>query len=442
MKKTTLLIVLASLLATSCLKDGFNDFNALQHGMTFHGTVNPVLGVPIGTGSVTIYDMLQMVQISYATMEVDSRGIITITYDTAASWHIDLENSKKEGPATKSDIVHVAHNSIEGSVAIDLFENLTFLDTVDIEVDSLLVYLKAYIKADADDSAIHAMEAYHVHVYYDQLYIDVLGHDNSLHRVYPGPNDPQDSIPIDSLIAGQYITLFNNTDISEAINHRPKEIRYGVRMNIAFEAAFFSMNLTENEFVADSIGVKGVDISGNVKVRFPVSAYLNNLRYNTDIAFTPSFRLGDLQIDSSMLYIDCQNGIPLSLLVRAQFVDENDQVLCDILDPVETVVQGAEVELNPNTNLYTSVAPKETLIQIPVTQTVFDALLQTRKIRVGAGLNTSPTGNALRKRVSIQASDKLDLRVWAKLHPTYDIDFDLGGSGNDTTSNNGKGGVK
>ena len=449
MKKTTLLIVLASLLATSCLKDGFKDFDALQHGMTFHGTVNPVLGVPIGTGSVTIYDMLQMVQISYATMEVDSRGIITITYDTAASWFIDLQSAKKEKAVNKGatkdpTIVHVARNSIEGSVAIDLFENLTFLDTVDIEIDSLLVYLKAYIKADADDSAIHAMENYHVHVYYDQLYIDVLGQDNSLHRVYPGPNDSQDSIPIDSLIAGQYLTFFNNTDISEAINHRPKEIRYGARMNIAFEAAFFAMNLSENEFVADSIGVRGVNISGNVKVRFPVSAYLNNLRYNTDIAFTPSFRLGDLKIDSSMLYIDCQNGIPLSLLVRAQFVDVNDQVLCDILDPVETVVEGANVELNPNTNLYTSVAPKETLIQIPITQTVFDALLQTRKIRIGAGLNTSPTGNALRKRVSIQATDKLDLRVWAKLHPTYDIDFDLGGSGNgsDTTSNNGKGGVK
>lgn len=428
MKKTLFLIALASLMATSCLKDGFNDFEALRHEMNVSGTVSPTLGVPIGTGSATIFDMLKMVQISYANLEVDDRGIITIAYDTTASFHVDLENSKKGSGRKDGDIVHVARNEISGSVAVDLFDNLTILDEADIEVDSLLVKLDAFVKAQADAEAIQAMQNYHVHVYYDNLTISVLGHDNVLYPVYPGAYDTGDSIPIENLIAGENIRLFNNTDISLAINKRPKEIRYSARMNIAFEAAFFGAGITENEFVADSIGVKSVDIDADVKVLFPVSAYLNNLQYQTDINFTPSFHLDDLVIDSSMLYLDCQNGIPLSLLMRAQFVDENDQVLCDVFDPAQTEVAGADVELNPATNLYTSTGPKETLIQIPVTKTVFDHLLNTRKIRITAGLNTTPTNNPVRNRVSIQASDLLQLRVWAKLHPTYELNLDLNGN--------------
>lgn len=441
MKKLSIFLVLASLMMTSCLKDGFNDFEALGHPMSFHGTINPTLGVPIGTGSATIFDMLNMVQISYAKMEVDSRGIITITYDTTTSWHVNIDSKKSKGPSTKTgDIVHVVRKDINGAVAIDLFQNMDILNDADIEVDSLLVYFKAYLQAEANDSALQAFENYHVQVYYDSLYINVVGQDNQLYHIYPGPNDIQDSIPIDSLIAGQYVTLFNNTDISTAINKRPKEIRYGARMNIAFEAEFFATNISENDFVIDSLGVTAINIDGDIKVRFPVSAYLNNLSYQTDIQFTPSRLLNDLIVDSSMIYMDCQNGIPLTLLVRAQLLDENDQVLCNVFEPAQTEVEGADVALNPATNLYTSTGPKGTLVQVPVTRSMFESLLETRKIRLTAGISTSPTGNPARNRVSIQADDMLQMRVWAKLKPEYTLDFELGGS--DTTQNGEKGGVR
>ncbi|MBP5190468.1 MAG: hypothetical protein J6031_06095 [Bacteroidales bacterium] len=433
MKKTAFLFVLGSLLMTSCLKDGFKDFEALQHGMTISGTVSPVLGVPIGEGSATIYDMLKMVQISYATMEVDSRGIITLAYDTNMQWHVDLQDGKGSGPNPKdNEIVYVSRNSISGNVAIDLFNNMQILNEADIEVDSLLVYLRTYIKAQANPNTLQAMETYHVHVYYDQLTISVVGQDNVVYPVYPAPGTASDSIPIDNLVAGEYITIFNNTDISSAINKRPKEIQYSARMNIAFEAAFFATaGISENQFVADSIGMQSVDIDGDIKVKFPVSAYLNNLNYQTDISFTPSFHLNDLVVDSSMLYLDCQNGLPLSLLIRAQFVDENDQVLCDILNPVQTEVTGADVALNPETNLYTATTPKQTLIEIPVTRDVFEDLLETRKIRISAEMSTSPTNDPVRNRVSIQATDRLQLRVWAKLRPTYNLNFELGSNGNE-----------
>ena len=425
MKKALLFSLLATLLMTSCLKDGLNDFDALNHEMVFHGTVNPTLGVPIGMGSATIFDMLQMVQMSEASMEINSNGIVTIVYDTSIRDTIDIENSKKGNhTGAKTDIVHVARNVYSGSTPIDLFENIEFLDNAEVEVDSLLVNVGAYIKAMARPGAMEAMDSFHVHVYYDSLNIDVVGKDGTLHHVYSHP----DSIPIDSLIIGQYVTLFNNTDISSAINHRPTELRYSARMNIAFEAAFFGANFNENKFVADSIGITAVDVDADVKVSFPISAYINNLNYKTDIEFSPSFRLDDLTIDSSMLYIDCQNGIPLDFLLRVQFLDSTDAVMCDVLDPAYTTVAGANVVLDPATNLYVSSSPRQTLVNIPITEEVFNSLLKTRKIRLDATLNTTDTGNPARKRVSIKATDELSLRVWAKLKPNYTIDYGIGGN--------------
>lgn len=421
MKKTAFFAAFACLLFSSCLKDGFNDFDALNHPMSFHGVVNPTLGVPIGEGSATIYDMLHMVQLSTATMEVGSDSILTITYDTTMSFHIDMDNSKKKHHrGTKSDIVYVSSNNIEGSVAVDLFDNITILNDADLEVDSLLVYLQAYVKASAEDSAhtLNAIQNYHVQVYYDQLSISIVGQDNNLYNVMA----LDDSIPITDIIHGSNIVLFNNTDISNMINKRPKEIRYSARMNIAFEAAFFStLGISEEQFVADSIGVQAVDIDADLLARFPVSAYINNLQYQTDIEFSPSIHLNDLMIDSSMIYLECENGIPLSLLIHAQFVDNNDQLLCDVLN---TTVEGATVGLV--NNHYIAVNQTTSILQIPVTETVFESLLNTSKIRLTAGLNTSDT--SLHRRVAIRANDQLKLRVYAKLKPSYTLDFDLGGN--------------
>lgn len=440
MKKTLFLLVLSSLLMTSCLKDGFDDFNALGHGFSFNGTINPTLGVPIGEGSANVYDMLNMVQLSTAELEVSDEGIITITYDTTAHFQINM-NKKGARNGGSKDVVYVSHNEINGSVAIDLFDNISLLDTSNIEVDSLLVFLQAHLKATAEDSAhtMQAMNTYHVRIYYDQVILNVVGQDNSVTNVLTMYTAPGDSLAIDNILAGEDIILFNNNDISGAINKRPKELRYSARMNIAFEAAFFaSSGMTENQFVADSIGVQLVDVDAHLKARFPISAYIDNLQFETDIDFSPSFRLDELTIDSSMIYLSCRNGIPLNLDVRAQLLDDNDNVMCELLDPAQTTVAGADVQLDPVTNLYVSTGPKETLVRIPVTEQVFNAILNTSKIRLMAGISTSDTGNPLRNRVSIKKDDIIAFKVWAKLKPSYNLNLNFG----ESEDNGQKGGAQ
>ncbi len=448
MKKNVFFFVLTGLLMTSCLKDGFNDFDALNHDMSFHGEISPTFGVPIGHGETTIYDMLNMVQLTTANLEISENDVVTITYDTAFTSVIDLKDNSKsnKGGAKDGEIVHVSRNSIEGAVNIDLFDNILLLDTSDIEVDSLLVSLKAFVKASAEDSAaaIDAMNRFHVLIYYDQLKMQVVGQDNVIYDVVNLFSTPGDSLSIKSVLEGDTVQLFNNTDISIAINKRPKQIRYSARMNIAFTEEFFAtLGISEDEFVADSIGLETITIDAYIKARFPISAYINNLQYDVDINFDASINLEDLTIDSSMIYIDCLNGIPLEFQLRAQLADSLNQILCDLMDPPLTTIAGADVALNQANGLYTSTGQKETLIQIPVTKNVYDNIMQANKIKLHAGLKTSDTGNPLRNRVAIQSKDKLSLRVWAKIKPSYTLDITLGDDDNDDgNGNNGsKGGV-
>lgn len=423
MKKTTIFVVFASLLMSSCLKDGFNDFDALNHDMVFHGVVSPTLGVPIGEGSATVYDMLNMVQLSTASLEVGNDSVMTLTYDTTLTTQIDLSNSSKGRHGSKSDVVHVSRNTIEGAVAVDLFDNITLLNEADLEVDSLLVYLKAHLKASTEDSirTINALQHFHVQVYYDQLRISVLGKDENTYNIL----SLDDSIPVVDILKGEDIVLFNNIDISNIINKRPKEIRYSARMNIAFESEFFAtLGVSEDEFVADSIGVNLVDVTTDLKARFPISAYFNNIQYETDIDFTHSIHLDDLSIDSSMLYLECDNGIPLALDIRASFIDNNNNEMCVVLN---STVQGAQV--NYVNNRYIATQHTVSVLEIPVDKTVYEALLNTTKIRLNAGLSTADVSS--HHHVAIRANDRIKLKVYAKLKPTYTLDYELGGN-NDT----------
>ena len=428
MKKPLLLALFAGLLMTSCLKDGFNDFDLITHDIAIQGTVSPTLGVPVAYGAVTIYDVLQMVQVSQAEVEVGSDGIITVYYDTTISQTVQFDNSKTNRRYSRSksmdslDIVHVSRNSVTGSVNIDLFENIEFLENAEMEVDHLYVNIDALVKADAAERALAAMDSFHVHVFYDSLYIEVVGKDDS-HILIP----VQDTIPIDSLILGQNIKLFNNVDISDAINKRPKQILYGARMNIAFEAQFFATGMSENRFVSDSIGITAVSVDADIKVSFPISTYINNLNYSTVLKFEPSFNLGELQIDSSMLMLNLQNSIPLSLSLSAKLVDANNREIWDLLAPSPVTIEGAPVA-NDGTGRFSSSGSTNSLITIPVTSKVFEYLQKTKGIKIDAVLNTSPTGSS-NKRVAVKSTDKLDIAVTAKLKPTYNLDMNVGGNG-------------
>lgn len=434
MKKTLFFALLACMMFASCEKI-VGDLDFINHEIEVQGTVNPTLGVPVAHGSVSVYDILQMVQVTEATIEIGDDGIVNIVYDTSIQQTIAINESKKHSRPFKNhsksaNYVDTTHNSIQGSIIIDIFDNIdSTLNGASIEVDNLYVNVLAFVKANAREGAREAMDTFHVTVFYDSLYISAVGKDGSIQRI----NLPN-VIPVDSLLEGQHIKLFKDEDISQVINKRPVEIRYGARMNIAFESAFYETDLTAKEFVADSIGIDFVDINAGVRVDFPVSTYIKDLTYNTDLQFEPSFNLGELTIDSSMLILSCSNGLPLALGLSAALVDANGNELCQLLDPTPTTIAGASVGMDVNGH-FVAVNKSNSELRIPITEPVFNKLLKTKAIRINAVLNTSETGSTLNKNVAIKSTDVLDIMVTAKIQPSYPFTLGLNNNGQ-------KGGVR
>lgn len=451
MKKTVFAALLACLMLTSCEKI-VGDLDFLDHDFEVQGTISPTLGVPVAHGSISVYDILQMVQVTEAEIEYTDDGIVTIVYDTVIKHTAIIDNgsvsksrkySHRKG-ASKGDIVHnyvdTTHNSIQGAIKIDIFDNIdSTLNGASIEVDSLLVSLGAYAKAVAREGALEAMQACHVGVFYDSLYIIAVGKSGNTERI----NLPN-VIPVDSLIEGQYLKLFDKEDIGYIINMRPVEIRYGVRMNIAFEAEFYNTDITAGQFVADSIGIDSVNITADIEVAFPISTSINNLSYNTDLRLNTSIDFDKLTIDSSMLILTCDNGLPLYLDINATLMNvdtltQNTTLLSTLLDPSPTTLAGAPVGLDAMGH-YTAVGKSHSELRIPITATVYNDLLNANAIRIEAILNTSQTGDAIKKRVAIKSSDMLDIMVTAKIKPNYPFTF--GENGNDDNDNNNSKSIK
>jgi len=426
MKRKLLFLAMVSLLFSSCLKDGLNDFEALQHPMHLNGTINPTLGIPIGEGSANIYDLLNMFQAIQANVLISDNGLINFVYsDSNVHYHIDMEDSKGQG-SKSGDIVYISKKLINGETEIDLFDNITEeLNGADIDVDSILVDFGAFVQATAKEGTDTLLEHYHVHIYYDSITITTVGENNLATRVI----DMEDSIPVNNLLEGEYITLLEGGDLSSIINDRPNKVQYTARLNIAFEAAFFATaGVSTDQFVADSLGITAVDIDADINVRFPLSAKISNLEYTTDIDFAPNFNMEELTIDSSILFLECNNNIPLEILLDGSLLDSNDVKICDLLDPVQTTLAAAEVTFDPTSNYYCSSNPSNTVIKIVVNRNVYDALQSAKKLHLHGVLNTASTGNPARPCVAIKSTDYLEMRVYAKIKPEYTIDIPLFGN--------------
>lgn len=434
MKKLFPFLLVACLVMTSCVKEG--DFEALKHDISIEGEVSPTFGLPIGYGSATIHDLLSMVQESESYVEVDEDGVITLAYSFDTLLVVEIENTGKgRHPSAKSDstsaeISHLTQRTFEGSYAVDLFENITILDTLNFEVDSILLNFWAFVNVRAKEGAVENIEKYHVHVYYDSLYINIIGENG---RLYPIYYNTDSIIYIDSILhSGQNIHLFDNTDLSNVINKRMREVKYGGRMNIAFEAQFFEAQVSEEQFVTDSIGIEAINIDGHLNVRFPLSTYIKQISYETDIQVASTFKAEDIVVDSSHLLFQFTNGIPLNLDMTAILLDSTDNVLDTIL--YDAKINGAEVERNDH-GRYVSKTPSVNNIDIEINNHVWNSLQSTRKIRLKAGLGTSTVGNN-KTRVSIRDTDMLEFKLRALAHASYNLNFDI------NTSSNKKGGAK
>lgn len=436
MKKILLLSLLAGFLSTSCLKDGLNDFDALNHigDMSVHVTAHPVLGFPIGEGSATIYDIIKNVEISMATIEFDGDSVINFVFDTNFHSQVNLQQNKTRHSKTQmkgNEVVWKTSSILSGSSSFSIFDSIPIINESTMDVDSLIVTVKAFVKAGDEDSAriADALQRYHLQIFYDSVELEILYNDGNWQRLETG----LDTLSFQDVIGGKQINVFDHVNMSDFINKRPSQFRYALKMNIALEADFFGMSDFSNyENIVDSVMVDVIDVDAQMEMRLPISAQIANMSYDSDVELSltlDSMELLDyITLDSSILYIDIFNGIPIECLLQASLVDENDAVLYQIID---TTMAGADiVKVN---NHWISNGEKETLIPIVVSQNIFNALRKTAKLRLSTKINTSDI-NSAGHHVSIRANDKISIRIYAKLDPSLSYELSL--------SDNKKGGKK
>lgn len=442
MKKSIFFALIACLMATSCEKI-LGDIDFLKQDMAIQGTVSPTLGAPIAHGSISLNDLINMVQVTEAKIEVDENDYVTIVYDDTSSNTVNFESKRKHGRSFKGNRKSdgdsdTSTSRFNGSLPIDIFNNIdSSLNGANVSIGSLYVDLGTFLHANTQQDAsttLDLMDSFYVYAYLDSIYltaIDKHGNTNTLFF---------DSvmIPADSLVLGHHFNLLKQADIKEFINMRPVEIEYGANINIVFTSEFWAKDsLDAADFVFDSIGINSIDILADIKANFPVATQIQGLTYNQNLTFAPSFDLKDLTIDSSEIVLTFNNGLPLELGITATLIDSTDYGGIDSLDLVtNATLRGAPVVLDGN-NRYVSSGKNPSTIKIPVTKKIFDFLIRTNAIRLSAMLSTTSTGDATNPTVTVKSSDVLDVYVTAKLKPSYPLDIDVSGNSNDNNNEEG-----
>ena len=124
-------------------------------------------------------------------------------------------------------------------------------------------------------------------------------------------------------------------------------------------------------------------------------------------------------------------------------MDANSQPLCTLITKDEGTIAGADVDSTGQNGRFVSTGEKESLIDILVTEEVYNSLLSAKKLHIDADLSTSTpsySNPSNKDRVTVTADDKLTLQLYMLAHPSYELNINL--DDDDDDNSNKKGGVR
>lgn len=430
------------LLMTGCLKDGFNDFRI--EDPHFVADFNAELGIPIGTCELTIEDLTEMYTLwgDNAELAVNDDSVTIMVYGSFQD-DIPIASSKgaKGGFSRKAlgdtTVRYTSHKWMEGSSLVDIFDQFDLAAGIDVK--SVYVSLDANISADANGYT--PGDGYNVTVYYDSLYV-MYDHNGQMETLV----ELLDSINVDDFTTGSTrVNLLKDKEVSELLRNRSSQLQFRCRMNIQFDYSFNYLDPSTypsfggssdsvDRFINDSIGIQEFHIDADMEARIPLSIYAHNLYVENDIELSGALDSADLELDTSYIYVNCKNGIPLELILSGDLVDGNGVTICGMF--ANKTVAPAATTLQTTTGTY--VATQETPTQVPIliTREIFEALKHAKTLKLTTYINSADTGNPTNQMVTIRKEDKLKMLLTAKLRPDFHFDS---GEGN---GHEGKGGAR
>src|SRR5574344_187267 len=446
MKKKTLIaavIVSCSVLATSCLKDGMNDFEGLNHPMQLQGTFNPNLGVPVGSADITLSDLMSSFNPDADLLQIDTTNdMVTLTYDTTmhSNFTFDDEQSTKymhhksgrflmnpravKGysytPKTASDTTGIHHEHFGDSIVLNLFDMMSSLPA-NFQVKNANANLSAFVKAHVNARTHEMLTRYGLHAYIDSLSLTAV---NSNGATFSLPIS-QTAFYVNDLVAGQNIDLLENADLAGLINVKPDKILYSGRLTVLVSHEFFGMDLSS--FMADSLGIDSIGVDSHLNLKFPLSVSFEDLAYDTEIKIGNNVDIKDLQLDSSALILELENGLPLRLALNANFVDSLGNTTASLFDADEVVIDGGKLSYSSSTDTYVVNTPTTTVLRAPLNTERMNALLHAKTLAIHAKVATSSNLDNAKTQpiVSLLGSDSLHIRLYAQVHPRLTVNIPL-----------------
>ena len=409
-------------LFSSCYKDGDFDLGPIH----LQGEISPNLGLPIGEGHFSITEAMRLSQKSQARILVGSDSVVTIVYDTSSFEQLDI--SRYINKDYRDSVVY--QETISGEVEIDLFENIDYIpDNEKLRCKGVWVTLMSDISSNSQSLPQDVLNRYRsAEVKIDSLKLIATSHDD---RLVPITSilDTSYSLNLQSITNGNTnnLTILDSNNIMEIIDLSPKRLNYSIRVTVTVPVV---NNTTPASIIRDTLGITELYLDSYLKVEFPLSMYLDSLKYQFDIA-TRDIDLKEWDIVSlkkANLYLEISNSFPVEFNMVAELQDSNNATLCPILNLQNSVlIQAPEVSYNPLSQTHTTSEPSVRKVTLELTQNQLDHLQNSDHLRINcyARTSTSTTPSTPKPIVSVTSDSKLSIRAYLQVQPSMNIDEPL-----------------
>ncbi len=413
-----------------------DDWELIKNPLHIQGSFDPVFGLPVAYGEITLDSLIGMMSTSNPSIEsyitVDENEVLHFHYNFSTSGGFNQTDKKAPATtpvATKDDDWYVYTKDTVISEELPL----PFLEGINNEVLDPLATLKpkhVYITITIDATAEAPTDVLPgASLLFDNLAIT---YKDRYGAVRPLPIN-NDSINITDLTrTGIHDTIV--IDIARLIEDFPSHITVSFRTELSVNTQRVIENFDLMHFIEalDSLEMSNLNYTINTDFDIPFYFSVSGFAKPIDLDLGEGFSSIDLDqylselpegitLDSTAAHLRLafDNGIPLTLGFTPQFLDGNGMTLpIDVLvfDSIRSA-HCVEKELSDGT-AYVSDSMVRSVVELRLNKRNLELIKEARTLRLNINIDSFK-----KQHVAIRPSDKLRIKAYIKLRPGLGFDI-------------------
>ncbi|MBQ0016600.1 MAG: hypothetical protein KBT04_06415 [Bacteroidales bacterium] len=419
--------------AVSCTKDD-DDFKEVTNGKIGVTGGDIAFGLPVGTSTVNAGQLLNNWQNTACVIGSDEHGTLTLNYDESYEQTIyfnsEVQSSKPAGidynvKASKDAFKYDTSIVMSNRMHIDLFKN--FPDVNGFDIKDIQASLAVDVKANASIS--EPLRKYIKKIYVQDITISTISENGEIEEnIYE--QSVSDTIPLDELITGTTLTIYDESNIDQLVRNRPKYMSYSMKLKIELEASQVNLHEVINitKYLKEIAKIESIETNTHVSAHFPLRLKCDDLEYRDTIKFPLQDikdvldQSGDKLALGSSFYLAMKftNELPIQIRMNDELVDsEGNTVLVDG-DPVhiytpDAIIKSAKTTIQEigGLNFDFSVGAETTYMLVKLTQEQIRQINDADNLIVYFHLSTIDG-----KYISIRNTDCLTTQIYILVNPS------------------------